>query len=173
MGRFVVGDGLVNLVAELEIRLTGGSPTRGIRADSAELIPDRRNYALVVFDGPGDRQLSHPTAELLRRARRAVLRAPFPTTTTVGMSSIATALTPLQHGVIGYTQWLPSLSRVVNMLKWTSRSWVQFDYDLTGYLPVPNLWERLNTAGVRAVIVLPSVFRNSPFSNMLYRGAER
>ena len=167
------GDSLVNLVAELELRLTGQSPTRGLRPDLAGLIPDRGNYVLVVFDGLGDLQLSHPSAALLRRARRAALKAPFPTTTTVGLSSIATALTPLEHGVIGYTQWLPSVGRVVNMLQWTSRSWGRFDYDPSGYLPAPNLWERLNAAGVRAGVVLPSVFRSSPFSNMVYRGAER
>ena len=167
------GDNLVNLTAELETRLTGRSPTRGLRSDLAGLIPDRRNYVLVVFDGLGDRQLAHPSGDRLRRSRRAALKAPFPTTTTVGLSSIASGLTPLQHGVIGYTQWLPSVGQVVNMLQWTSRSWRRFDHDPTGYLPVPNLWERLHASGVRAAVVLPSVFRHSPFSNMLYRGAER
>ena len=166
------GDNLVNLVAELELRLTGQSPTGGLRSDLASLIPDRRNYVLVVIDGLGSLQLAHPSADRLRRSQRAVLKAPFPTTTTVGLSSIATALTPLQHGVAGYTQWLPSVGRVVNMLQWEPRSWGPFDYDPTGFLPTPNLWERLNAAGVRAVAVLPSVFLNSPFSNMLYRGAE-
>ena len=167
------GENLVNLVAELELRLTGQSPTRGLRSDLAGLIPDRRHYVLVIADGLGDGQLAHPGADRLRLSNRAVLKAPFPTTTTVGLSSVATALTPLQHGVIGYTQWLPSVGRVVNMLQWTSRSWGRFDYDPTGYLPVPNLWERLDNAGVRPVVVLPSVFVRSPFSNMLYRGAER
>ena len=167
------GDNLVNLVAELETRLTGQSPTRGLRTDLAGLIPDKRNYVLVVIDGLGDRQLAHPSAGVLRGSRRAALKAPFPTTTTVGLSSIATGLVPLEHGVIGYTQWLPSLGQVVNMLQWTSRSWRRFDYDPTWYLPAPNLWERLNASGVKTVVVLPSVFRHSPFSNMLYRGAER
>ena len=167
------GDNLVNLVAELELRLSGQSLNRGLCSDLAALIPAKRNYVLVVVDGLGEGQLSHPGADRLRWSHRAVLKAPFPTTTTVGLSSVSTALTPLQHGVIGYTQWLPSVGRVVNMLQWTARSWGRFDYDPTGYLPVPNLWEHLNTAGVRAVIVLPSVFLNSPLSNMLYRGAER
>ena len=148
-----MGDNLVNLMAELELRLTGQSPTVGLRSDLAGLIPDMRSYVLVIVDGLGDLHLAHPTATVLRGSRRAVLKAPFPTTTTVGLSSIATALTPMQHGVIGYTQYLPSVRRVVNMLQWTSRSWVRFDYDPTGYLPAPNLWERLTAAGVRAVVV--------------------
>ena len=166
------GDNLVNLMAELERRLTGGSPTRGLRSDLAVLIPDKRNYVLLVVDGLGDCQLAHPSAEVLRRSRRAVLRAPFPTTTTVGLSSVATALAPMKHGVIGYTQWIPDLGRVVNMLQWADK-WERVNYDTTGFLPAPNLWERLNTAGVRAVISHPVIFEDSPFSNMVYRGAER
>ncbi len=54
------GDNLVNLMAELEIRLTGDSPTRGLRSDLAVLIPDKRNYVLVVVDGLGDCQLPMP-----------------------------------------------------------------------------------------------------------------
>ena len=141
------GDNLVNLVAELKIRLTGKSPTRRLRSDLADLIPDTRNYVLVVIDGLGEDQLSHPSSDRMRRSHRATLMAPFPNITTVGLSSIATALTPMQHGVIGYTQWLPSIGRVVNMLQWTSRSWGPFDYDVAGFLPTPNLWELLNTAG--------------------------
>lgn len=45
------GTSLVNLAAELEIRLTGRSPTRGLRPDLAAHIPDARNYLLVVIDG--------------------------------------------------------------------------------------------------------------------------
>ena len=56
------GDNLVNLLAELEIRLTGRSPTRGLRSDLADLIPHKRNYVLVINDGLGARQLARPGA---------------------------------------------------------------------------------------------------------------
>ena len=92
------GANLMNLAAELEIRLTGWSPTRGLRPGLAELIPHTRNYLLLIIDGLGDHQLAHPAAAKLRRDRRAALIAPFPTTTSVGLSSVATALAPLQHG---------------------------------------------------------------------------
>ena len=112
------GDNLVNLLAELEIRLTGRSPTRGLLPGLADLIPHQRNYVLVINDGLGAHQLAHPSAGRLRRSQRAVLKAPFPTTTVVGLSSVATAMAPMQHGVIGFTQWIPSLQKVVNMMFW-------------------------------------------------------
>ena len=168
------GDNLVNLVAELELRLTGQSPTAVLRSDLASLIPDRRNCVLVVIDGLGDLQLAHPNADRLRRCHRATLTAPFPTTTTVGLSPIATGMTPMQHGAIGYTQWIPSLNRVMNMLQWSPVSGLgRVDYDPARYLPTSNLWERLNNHGVRTVIVQPAIHLHSRFSNMLSRGAER
>ena len=128
---------LVNLAAELEIRLTGRSPTRGLRPELAELIPHTRNYLLLIIDGLGDRQLTHPAAATLRRHRRAALSAPLPTTT-VGLSSVATAMAPMQHGVIGYTQWIPTPRTVVNMLEWVDMAAGQpIDLDRGGSVAGP------------------------------------
>ena len=166
------GNNLVNLVAELERRLTGHSPTRGLRSDLAGLIPAARNYLLVVFDGLGSAQLSHPNASALRAAHRASLEAPFPTTTTVSLSSICSGLTPLQHGVIGYRQWFPDLGKVVSLLRWTDLSGRHVQYDTGSFLPAPNLWERLGDRQARGIIVQPSAFFDTPLTRMLYRGAE-
>lgn len=166
------GNNLVNLVAELERRLTGVSPSRGLRSELAALIPPARNYLLVVFDGLGSEQLSHPGAEVLRSWRQATLEAPFPTTTTVGLTSVVTGLTPRQHGVIGYRQWLPDLGKVVSLLRWTDLSGKKVRYDTSGFLPAPNLWERLAARRVRGVVVQPAAFFNTPLSRMLYGGAE-
>ena len=168
------GANLANLAAELEIRLTGRSPTRGLRPELAGLIPHTRNYLLLIIDGLGDHQLTHPAAATLLRHRRAALCAPFPTTTSVGLSSLATALAPMQHGVIGYTQWIPTLRTVVNMLEWVDMATGQpIDCDPTTFHPRPNLAERLKAAGVRTVIFQPSELLDSPLSNMACRGAER
>ena len=168
------GANLANLAAELEIRLAGRSPSRGLRPELAELIPHTRNYLLVIIDGLGDLQLSHPAAATLRRHRRAALIAPFPTTTSVGLSAVATAMAPMQHGVIGYTQWMPTLRTVVDMLEWVDFTTGQpVDLDPAGFHPTPNLPERLNAAGVRTVIFKPTELLDTPVSNMVCRGAER
>lgn len=165
------GDNLVNLVAELEGRLTGRSPTRGLRSDLADSIPPARNYLLVVFDGLGTGQLSHPGARALRESHRADLEAPFPTTTTVSLSSICTGLTPGRHGVIGYRQWMPDLGKVVSLLRWTDLSGRVVDYHTPSFLPAPNLWERLAARQARGVVVQPAAFFRTPLTGMLYRGA--
>ena len=168
------GANLANLAAELEIRLTGRSPTRGLRPDLAGLIPHTRNYVLVIIDGLGDLQLSHPAAETIRRYRRAALTAPFPTTTSVALSSVITAMAPMQHGVIGYTQWMPTLGAVVDMLEWVDFATGQpVDLDPAGFHPTPNLPERLSAAGVRTTIFQPTDLLDTPLSKMACRGAER
>ena len=60
------------------------------------------------------------------------------------------------------------------MMFWEDLEGNQVDCDPAGFLPTPNLWERLTAAGVNAVIVHPSLgLHDSPLSNMLYRGAQR
>ncbi len=112
------GHSLVNLVAELENRLTGQAPFSGLDASLGDRIPERSTYVFMLFDGLGSRQLSHPAARDLARAQVGTIDAPFPTTTTVSLSSIATGLPPTQHGVIGHHMWVPDLAKVVNVLKW-------------------------------------------------------
>jgi hypothetical protein len=164
------GRGLTNLVAELEQRLTGVSIAPRLGVDLAQLIPEADTYVLVLFDGLGDHQLDHPEAEALREARRAAIDASFPTTTTVSLSTIATGLTPLEHGMIGYQMWFPTPAQVVNTLQWTT-PWggpVRMDYEEV--LPRPNLWERLAAADVEPIAVQPAHFAGSPLSRVLYRG---
>jgi hypothetical protein len=44
------------------------------------------------------------------------------------------------------------------------------EYDTTGFLPSPNLWERLRTGGAEPITVQPGNFMGTPLSKALYRG---
>ena len=167
------GGSLVNLVAELERRLTGSAPSPGLHPHLAGPIPDARSYVLVLFDGLGDRQLGHPQASPLRASRVGAIDAPFPTTTTVSMATVATGLPPSQHGLLGYALYLPDVGddgAVVNTIKWTTPWGEAVEYDYDAFLPAPNLWERLRIAGAEPITVQPFNFERSPLSRVLYRG---
>ncbi|HEU4894487.1 MAG TPA: alkaline phosphatase family protein, partial [Acidimicrobiia bacterium] len=97
--------------------------------------------------------------------------APFPTTTSVSLSTVATGLTPSRHGQVGHLSWYPDLGRVVNTLKWVTPSGEPVGYDYPSVLPRPNLWERLRAGGIEPITVQPGDFAASPFSRVLYRGA--
>ncbi len=164
------GRGLLNLAAEIELRLTGRSPSPGLEDGLAALIPEAASYVLLLVDGLGDRQLGHPGAQPLAAARRGMIDAPFPTTTTVSLSCLVTAAAPSNHGIVGHLLWLPEVRSVVNTLRWVTIEGRPLDFDTTGVLPTPNLWERLRQAGREPVTVQPGSFLGSPLSRMLYRG---
>lgn len=163
--------GLVNLIGELETRMIGSSPGPPLDAETSALIPEGRTYVLVVFDGLGVAQLGHHAAGPLVRSHRATLQAPFPTTTSVSLATIATGIPPSQHGLVSHLAWLEEVGRVVNTLKWIDLSGQPVAHDYSSVLPALNLWERLRRAGIEPVTVQPHPFTGSPLSRLLYRGA--
>lgn len=165
-----MNSGLVNLVATIEQRLTGTSASAPLDPSLSTLIPDSDTYVLALFDGLGSHQLDHPGARPLHSARRHDLLAPFPTTTTVAMSTIATGTDPITHGTIGHQMWIPQLATVANVLKWRHPHGEQITMDTTEWLPRPNLWERLRDAGIEPITVQPGDFITSPLTRALYRG---
>jgi hypothetical protein len=165
------GRGLVNLVAEIEHRLTGSASWSRIDPEISPAIPDADTYVLVLFDGLGVSQLEHGKAVSLAGAMVDSLEAPFPTTTSVSLSTIATGLPPSRHGQVAHLTWMENLGQVVNCLKWVNLAGEAVHYDYGSVLPSPNLWERLRSAKVEPITVQPGDFAASPLSRVLYRGA--
>lgn len=163
--------GLVNLVAEIESRLIGSSPSPRLDPMIGESIPDGATYVVVMFDGLGIAQLDHEMARSLRDSLKATLNAPFPSTTSVALATVATGLAPSQHGLISHLCWLEETGSVVNTLKWVDVAGQPVHHDYGSFLPGPNLWERLRRAGVEPITVQPEPFAGSPLSRLTYRGA--
>jgi hypothetical protein len=165
------GGGLGNLVAELERRLVGRANGPALRDELGAAIPEADSYVLVLFDGLGDHQLGHPEAAALANARRAVIDAPFPTTTTVSLATLATGLPPAGHGLLGYQLWIPEVDLVVNTIKWITLWGDPIPYDYRSFLPSPNTWERIAAGDAEAIVLQPADFEGSPLTETLYRGA--
>ncbi len=165
------GGSLLNLIAELERRLTGESPSLALHPELGEAIPDATTYVFVLFDGLGDHQLDHPAAASLRVARQASLDAVFPTTTSVNLATVVTGLAPAAHGLIAHQLYVPAAAQVVNTLKWTTPWGDPVEIDHRTFLPAPNLFERLQAAGIEPITVQPGNFQDSLLSRVLYRGS--
>jgi hypothetical protein len=163
------GGGLVNLIAELEYRLTGSAVSPRLRRDLAQRIPHAKSYIYVLFDGLGDHQLRHPRAARLATDRVGAIDASFSTQTTVNTSTMATGLPPSQHGLIAYLLRLEG--RVVNTIFWFDAGGHPVHTDLPNFLPTPNLHERLTAGGAESIVVEPAGFVESPLDRVLYRGA--
>ncbi len=164
------GGSLVNLVAELENRLTRQSASPPLHAPLAAAIPEGATYVVLLADGLGAHQLDHPAAAPLRAAQSATLDAPFPTTTTVSWASIATGLPPSKHGLIAYQLYLPELGGVAYTIKWRRYGGEEVALDFDNFLPSLNLWERLGAAGAEPITVQPANFQGSRLSRILFRG---
>ncbi len=164
------GGSLVNLVAELEHRLSGSAVSPRLHPHLAELIPAANTYVLCLFDGLGAGQLDHPSAGPLAESMRATIDSPFPATTTVSLSVLATGLPPSQHGLLGYQAWIPELEVVANTIHWTTLQGKPLDYPLESFLPSPNLAERLGAADVETITIQPAHFQDTSLTKVLFRG---
>lgn len=163
--------GLVNLVSEIETRFGGSPPSPGLAADLSAGVPDGSTYVVVLFDGLGIAQLTHPGARSFNASLTGTLQAGFPTTTSTSLATIASGLVPGQHGVVAHLTWMPEHNRVVNTLKWVDLAGNTVTHDYAGLLPRPNLWERLRSLGVEPITVQPGDFAATPLTKALYRGA--
>ena len=150
---FPAQSGLIDVIAEIE----------------STIRSDGRSAVLVLFDGLGNQFLDE-RAPVLASHQTATLRAPFPSTTTVSLATLATGLPPAAHGVIGHLLWWPEVGRVVNMLKFVDLTGAAVSIDNESILPSPNLWERLADSDRRAVTVQPATFADTPLTRTLYRG---
>lgn len=149
--------------------MTGSAIFGGLTDRS--LVPDADTYVVVLFDGLGVAQLDHGDGGAFRSTMAATLDAPFPTTTSVSLSTVASGVAPSQHGQVGHLTWYPDLGLVVNTLKWVTVTGEPVGYDYPSLLPRPNLWERLRGAGVEPITVQPADFAASPLTRAVYRGA--
>jgi hypothetical protein len=163
------GGSLANLMCELEGRLGGTPPLPGLHRHLSDAVPEAETYVVVLFDGLGAHQLRHPAAGSLREAAVAHLDATFPSTTVVGLATVATGLAPAGHGMVSHFLRLEGHG-VVNALKWRTLRGTPARVDTSALLPT-TLWERLGAAGVETITVQPGGFEGSPTSRLLYRGA--
>jgi len=165
------GFSLVNLVGELEHRLTGSSASPRLDHTLRSTVPRADSYILTLIDGLGAAQLAHPAAAPLAADHRATIDAPFPTQTSVVTSTLATGLPPSQHGLIAYLLKLPGAG-IVNTLYWYPIGANEpLDHDPAAFLPSPNTAERLADAGCEVVVIEPSAFVDTSIDRVLYRGA--
>ena len=165
------GSGLVNLVAELEFRATGSASSPRLTSVALPNTDHHTSTVLVLFDGLGSHQLGHQRATDLASAHIGSIDAPFPTTTTVSLATIATGLPPARHGLIAYQLWNPQVGAVVNTIHMTTMWGERIDQRHEDFLPGPNLWQRLSSSGIEAITIQPESFDRSPLTRALYRGA--
>lgn len=135
-------------------------------------LPAANRAVVVLVDGLGARLLKRfaSYAPTLRAAQQAPgstqLDTVFPTTTAAALTSLATGVTPGEHGIVGYDSFDPQRRRVVNQLGgWPS------DLDPASWQPLPTVLETLAPRRGVFTVSRPK-FRSSALTRAGLRGGE-
>jgi hypothetical protein len=159
----------------------------GVPGERAGLgLHDLRRVVVLLVDGMGSEQLREHSelAPFLSSLAGAPLTACFPTTTVTSISSWGTGLTPGQHGLPGYTSWLPEADAVVGWLAWSTVGGRDPDgvsvagRDLRRELPpedvqpATTIFERAAADGIAVTQCAPAAFLGSGLTRAVLRGAE-
>ena len=128
-------------------------------------LRDARHVILVLADGLGVDTVDRLARNTwLRRRMLRAIRAPFPTTTPVAITSLATGEYPAQHAILGWWTHLPAIEAPVTVFAHEratdSRGLGQLNVATATLLPGPPLFPRLtrDAALIMPVGIIDSVF---------------
>ncbi len=136
------------------------------------LAPIARAVVLLV-DGLGLELLSRhrDRAPFLSSLPSTRLTAGFPSTTATSLASLGTGLPVGEHGLTGYTSWVPEADAVVGWLTWTAGQ-QDLRERLVPEQVVPGLttFERAERDGVDVTVAAPAAFQGSGLTRAVLRG---
>jgi hypothetical protein len=96
------------------------------------------------------------------------LTSVYPSTTTTALTSVATARTPQEHGIMGTVNRFPELGSLVNLIYFgPTTSYTSFAEKYLNpdtLVPVANIYKRLESAGVKCEHINFHGFKNSSIS---------
>lgn len=140
---------------------------RGLQS-KAEWIPEPARTAeavvLLILDGLGYNEVRRRSSDAptLTALDGRSITSVVPSTTPTALCSISTGLPPADHGIVGYRLWLGD--GVLNVIRWAKQG--QQPPDPSEIQP------REAFSGQALPVVTRAGFRNSGFTDILYRGAD-
>lgn len=133
------------------------------------VLPPAKQYVIFLVDGLGHRLIeSHAEhAPYLHALLREPGVAGVPSTTATSLTSLGTALSPGQHGLVGFTSRIPGTEKLLNALFWDKQL-----VDPLEWQPNPSAFARLRSVGVSATVVSKQEFMDSGLTMSGFRGAD-
>jgi hypothetical protein len=134
----------------------------------ADWVPEAARSAdqivLLILDGLGynDLQRRSSDAPTITSMDGGSITSVVPSTTPTALCAISTGLPPAEHGIVGYRIWLGD--GVLNVIRWAKQG---------QQLPEPSDLQPRDAFGGQALpVVSRAGFRDSKFTDLLYRGAD-
>ncbi|MBO9520494.1 MAG: alkaline phosphatase family protein [Nocardioidaceae bacterium] len=141
--------------------------------ETSLVMPPAPRYVVFLVDGLGHRLVAEHAEHapylhaLLNEPGSGHGVAGVPSTTATSLTSLGTALTPGQHGLVGFTSRIPGTEKLLNALFWDKEK-----VDPAQWQPNPSGFARLRAAGVHATVVSKREFMDSGLTLSGFRGAE-
>ena len=126
--------------------------------DSALVLPPAPAYVVMLVDGLGHELLAEHRAQapyLHSLLGEEPATCGVPSTTATSLTSMGTALTPGQHGLVGFTSRVPETGALLNSLFWDQ------PVDPLEWQPNATAFARLESAGVHTSVVSKREFADS------------
>jgi len=176
----------ISAVPSLICRALGIDDVAAARLEGID-VPNVDRIVFLIVDGFGYRSLERLRAEgslptidaLVERGQYLPLTSVFPSTTVAALATLATGLSPLEHGMIGYRLYLREVAGITNMIRFSlvganhTASAIAAGLDPDKLLPEPTFYERLHERNVATHVLLPRAIAGSGLSAILYRGCTR
>lgn len=175
------GLGLANIIPTIAKIL--GAPIKG----QYELIDDIVNYEeykdikQVVFllaDGIGYEQLLW---EMKQQDLNMIefkddllpITSVYPSATSIALTTLATGVTPQEHGIMGYKLFLKEFGLIASMLTFSPvLGYVDFmslGIDPGKFIGIDTVYKHMKSNGIDSHVILPKKYVNSGLSHMIYR----
>jgi hypothetical protein len=148
----------------------GGCITNIVRGlqSKATWVPEAARTAdavvLLILDGLGWNEVQRRAddAQTIASLEGGPITSVVPSTTPTALCAISTGLPPAEHGIVGYRMWMGS--GVLNVIRWAMQGQPP---------PDPSDIQPRDAFGGQALpVVSRAGFRESKFTDMLYRGAD-
>lgn len=99
------------------------------------------------------------------------LSSVFPSTTVNVLSTMATAASPIEHGMLGYVLNLKEFGTLANMIEFTpvgmpKDALISRGANPSGFLGVPTIYDDLRNYGATPLVITASVFKESGLSKI-------
>ncbi len=137
--------------------------------EPALVLPPAPAYVVMLVDGLGHELLAEHRVQapyLHSLLGEEPATCGVPSTTATSLTSLGTALTPGQHGLVGFTSRVPETGELLNALFWDQ------PVDPLQWQPNQTAFDRLRSAGVHTSVVSKRDFADSGLTRCGQRGAE-
>lgn len=137
--------------------------------EPALVLPPAPAYVVMLVDGLGHELLAEHRVQapyLHSLLGEEPATCGVPSTTATSLTSLGTALTPGQHGLVGFTSRVPETGELLNALFWDQ------PVDPLQWQPNRTAFDRLRSAGVHTSVVSKRDFADSGLTRCGQRGAE-